>query len=305
MILVSIALLLSILQMSVAPNALIASLNHKISDARQLPIQTQQLFVPSAYKASPELKPGATNFSSPAKAALIYDSGSGKTLYAKAENESLPMASLTKLMTAIVIMQNHSPDEIVTIPENLPALAAADQKIGVIEGEKFKLSELMNALLIYSANDVANSLAIWDSGSVDAFTSKMNSEAKQWGLTSSNFTNANGLDEINHRSSAKDLLILSTILLHNQSFQKIVNTPSATIRNQSGKAYTFTTTNKDLSLPYVYGIKTGLTDTAGQCLVLLAKKNGHEIITVVLNSPERFQDSKNMVDYTFNNYIWK
>lgn len=305
MILVTLALLLSIVQLSIAPNALLKATNQKIAAVHDTPKQTKLIFESSQYAPSPELKPGAQAFSSPAKAALIYDVTSGKTLYAKAENEPLPMASLTKLMTALVIMQNHSPDEIVTIPDDLPALGAADQKIGVVAGETFKLSELMKALLIYSANDVANSLAIWDAGSIDAFSNKMNSSANQWGLSNSNFTNANGLDEINHRSSAKDLLVLSTVLLRNQSFQKIVNTSSATIRNESGKPYTFATTNKDLSLPYVYGIKTGLTDTAGQCLVLLAQKGGHEIITVVLNSPERFQDSKNMVDYTFNNYIWK
>jgi len=253
----------------------------------------------------PELKKDAPAYTSPAQAAIIYDVGSGTTLYAKGQNLALPVASLTKLVTALVIMQNHSPDEIVTIPQDLPPLGLADQKIGVVPGQKFKLSELMKALLIYSANDVANSLAIWDSGSIDKFSTKMNAEAQQWGMSKSNFVNPTGLDETNHTSSAQDLLIVSRVLLQNKPFAKIVNTSSATIYDEAGKPFVITTTNKDLSLSYVYGIKTGLTDLAGECLILLAQKSGHEIITVVLNSPNRFQDSKNMVNYTFDNYIWK
>lgn len=305
MLLVSIALMLSIIQLSIAPNMLLKSLEQRIAGAQNPPKQSTVTFTPVKYVVAPTLRANAPAYQSPAKSAIIYDTASGTTLYAKNENESVPMASLTKLMTALVILQNHSPDEIVTIPEGLPTLGASDQKIGVVAGEKFKLSELMKALLIYSANDVANSLAVWDAGSTNSFADKMNAQAKTWSLTDSHFTNAHGLDETNHRSSARDLLTLSSILLHNQKFRKLVDTSNATIYNEKGKPYTFTTTNKDLALPYVYGIKTGLTDTAGQCLVLLAQKGGHEIITVVLNSPDRFQDSKNMVDYTFTNYIWK
>ena len=305
MIIVFLSLVISFFQLSVAPNSLLSSTNQKIASIKSLPKQEKTIFTDTAFTTLPELKKDAPAYTSPAQAAIIYDVGSGTTLYAKNANQALPIASLTKLMTALVIMQNHSPDEIVTIPQDLPPLGPADQKIGVVPGQEFKLSELMKALLIYSANDVANSLAIWDSGSIDKFSTKMNAEAQQWGMSKSNFVNPTGLDETNHNSSAQDLLIVSRVLLQNKPFAKIVNTSSATIYDEAGKPFVITTTNKDLSLSYVYGIKTGLTDLAGECLILLAQKSGHEIITVVLNSPNRFQDSKNMVNYTFDNYIWK
>ena len=305
MIIVFLSLVISFFQLSVAPNSLLSSTNQKIANIQSLPKQEKTIFTDTAFTTLPELKKDAPAYTSPAQAAIIYDVGSGTTLYSKNANQALPIASLTKLVTALVIMQNHSPDEIVTIPQDLPPLGPADQKIGVVPGQEFKLSELMKALLIYSANDVANSLAIWDSGSIDKFSTKMNAEAQQWGMSKSNFVNPTGLDETNHNSSAQDLLIVSRVLLQNKPFAKIVNTSSATIYDEAGKPFVITTTNKDLSLSYVYGIKTGLTDLAGECLILLAQKSGHEIITVVLNSPNRFQDSKNMVNYTFDNYIWK
>ena len=305
MIIVFLSLVISFFQLSVAPNSLLSSTNQKIANIQSLPKQEKTIFTDTAFTTLPELKKDAPAYTSPAQAAIIYDVGSGTTLYSKNANQALPIASLTKLVTALVIMQNHSPDEIVTSPQDLPPLGLADQKIGVVPGQDFKLSELMKALLIYSANDVANSLAIWDSGSIDKFSTKMNAEAQQWGMSKSNFVNPTGLDETNHNSSAQDLLIVSRVLLQNKPFAKIVNTSSATIYDEAGKPFVITTTNKDLSLSYVYGIKTGLTDLAGECLILLAQKSGHEIITVVLNSPNRFQDSKNMVNYTFDNYIWK
>ena len=305
MILIYIALVLSVFQFSLAPNALLHSISAKLALNSVVPAQTKLAFDKSTYTPEPELKAGAKPFVASAKEALIYDVASGKILYQKDDAEPVAMASLTKLMTALVILQNHKPDEVVTIPDNLPDLGPADQKIGVKPGEKFKLSELMQGLLIYSANDVANSLAIWDSGSTEKFANKMNSYGAQWGLQDSHFVNPSGLDEAGHQSSAKDLATLATVLLHNNPFRQIVSTQKATIHNEAGKAYALTTTNHDLGLPNIYGIKTGFTDNAGQSLILLARKSGHEIITVVLNSPDRFQESRNMVDYTFNNYVWK
>ncbi len=291
--------------MSLGQNVAITATAKRLSSLEQASKQTKKTFIDVEYNESPELKQNATPINIAAKQAIIYDVGSGRSLYTKNTEESVPIASLTKLMTAMVILQNHSPDEIVTVPNNLPALQANDQKINLQVGEQFKLSEMIRALLIYSANDVANSLAIWDAGSIDNFTSKMNAYAKTWNLNNSRFINPTGLDEINNRSSSNDLLKLSNILIKNNSFRQVVNTQSVTIYNIAGKPYVLNTTNKDLGLSYVYGIKTGFTDLAGQCLILLAQKGGHEIVTVVLNSPDRFQESKNMIDYTFNNYIWK
>lgn len=299
------ATLIALIQIIFGHNILLDNISNSLNQAHIQPKQSKITFTNASFSPAPELKPGATPPSALASSAIVYDVASGRVIYGKDMHNPAAIASLTKLMTTLVILQNHSPDEIVTIPDNLPPLTVNDQKINVLPGEKFKLSELMQALLIYSANDVANSLAIWDAGSIDNFTAKMNNYSKQWGLSDSYFVNPSGLDDPNQRSSAADLLVVANILLHNNSFRTIVNKPSSTIYNTSGKSYVLTTTNKDLSLDYVYGIKTGFTDLAGQCLILLAQKNGHEIIAIVLNSPDRFQESKNMVEYTFNNYIWK
>lgn len=269
------------------------------------PKQAQTVeFSPVTYKPAPTQNPNSKPPNIGASSALIYDVDSGQVLYEKNIHDARPMASLTKLMTALVILDNHSLDETVTIPE-LPQLEAADQKINITPGEKFTLNELMKALLIYSANDVANALAIWDSGSIENFNLKMNQKAAEWSLSDSHFSNPSGLDAAGHKSSVKDLQILTGILLHNQKFTDVVKTKTTTIKDLAGKPYTFTSTNQLLGSGGVIGLKTGFTLEAGQCLVTLADRSGHKVVTIVLNSPDRFQESKNMIDWAFNNHTWQ
>lgn len=302
--LITLLLILSIIENLFGPNVLLSKIQ-QLQPINETGEQKKIGFEMISYMPSAQQNINSVPLQSDAKVALIYDLTGKKVLYSKAEEDSVPVASLTKLMTALVIMKQHSPEEIVTIPDGLPKLDTDDQKLNIQPGDQFRLSDLMNALLIYSANDVANALAIWDSGSIENFSTKMNDYAKQWELDKSNFSNPNGLDEINHKSSASDILVLATILIQNDEFKKIINTQSKTIQNLDGKKYQLTTTNKLLNLPYVYGIKTGFTKEAGQSLVLLAEKDDHQIITLVLNSPDRFTESNNMIKYTFDNYSWK
>lgn len=297
-------LVLSILELSIGPNILFSNLQN-LNATSSIEKQTRLTYKPLNYTSAAQQNLNIKPIQAEAEVALIYDVTGKKMLYAQAKNEPVAVASLTKLMTALVVMQNHSPDEIVTIPDDLPELSTDDQKIGIKSGEQFRLSDMMSALLIHSANDVANALAVWDSGSISAFSTKMNSYAKQWGLNESNFSNPNGLDEPNHKSSASDLLVLATVLIQNEQFKQIVNTQSVVIKNTNDKNYQLVTTNKLLNLPNVFGIKTGFTKEAGQSLMLLAEKDGHQIITLVLNSPDRFTESNNMIKYIFNNYSWK
>lgn len=302
--LITLLLILSIIENLFGPNVLLSKIQ-QLQPINEVGEQKKLGFEMISYMPSAQQNINSVPLQSDAKVALVYDLTGKKVLYSKAEEDSVPVASLTKLMTALVIMQQHSPEEIVTIPDGLPKLDTDDQKLNIQPGDQFRLSDLMNALLIYSANDVANALAIWDSGSIENFSTKMNDYAKQWELDKSNFSNPNGLDEINHKSSASDILVLATILIQNDEFKKIINTQSMSIQNIDGKKYQLTTTNKLLNLSYVYGIKTGFTKEAGQSLVLLAEKDGHQIITLVLNSPDRFTESNNMIKYTFDNYSWK
>jgi len=259
---------------------------------------------PVQYMAGPTLIPNAVKLDTPASSAILHDVDSGVMLYQKSANERRPVASIAKLMTALVIMDNHSPDEIVKIGE-IPRLELDAQKIGITEGEEFKLEDLLKALLIYSANDVANALAIYDSGSIEKFASKMNLKSEEWGLENSNFVNPSGLDSTDQYSSAGDILTLSELLINNKIFSDIVATEYTNINNLSGKDYSLTTTNKLLGKNGVIGLKTGFTLIAGECLVALTQRDGHRVVSVVLDSPNRFQESKNMVDWAFNNYIWQ
>ena len=239
-----------------------------------------------------------------ASSAIIYDLDSGVKLFDKAGDQRRSIASITKLMTALVIMDAHEPSEVVTVG-NIPELGNYDQKIGITWSEKFELIDMMKALLIYSANDAANALAIYDSGSIDAFVGKMNAKASQWGLKNSNFVNPSGLDQGGEYSSANDVLALGGLLYKNPTFKTIVGTSSDQIYNLQGKPYSLATTNKLLGQFGVVGMKTGYTLVSGECLITVAQRDGHSIMTVVLDSPDRFQESKSMIDWSFNNYIWQ
>ena len=257
----------------------------------------------SSYVPQPKAKPDFKKFNTMASQALIYDTDSGVKLLEKDIDSPKPIASLTKLMTALIIMENHKPSEIVTVGK-LPILGLEDQKMGLVEGEEIEVGELLKALLIYSANDAANALAIYDSESIENFSIKMNDKATQWGLTKTKFEDPSGLSP-NNTSSADDLLKIATILSVNDTFKNITSTAYTKVSNLSGKSYDITTTNKILGLGGVVGMKTGFTLEAGQCLITAAQRNGRRIITIVLNSPDRFQESKNMVEWSFKNYIWQ
>lgn len=260
-------------------------------------------FVKQPYSTQPTPKSNYKKFNPLAAASVIYDTGSGTNLLEKDISTPRPIASLAKLMTALIIMESHKPNEVVTVGK-LPALGPEDQKLGLVEGEEITVGELLKAILIYSANDAANALAIYDSGSVEDFSKKMNDKAKLWGMTNSNFDEPSGLSSKN-TSTPKDLIKLASVLSTNQTFKEITSTANSKIFNQDGKAYTLTTTNKILGSVGVVGMKTGYTLDAGQCLITAVERNGRRIITVVLNSPDRFQESKNMIEWAFNNHIWQ
>lgn len=256
------------------------------------------------YVAQPELKPNASKLQIGASSAAIYDVSSGTFLYKKDIDSQKPIASINKLMTALVIMDSHKPNEVVRVGD-LPKLGPYDEKIGITAGEEFELVELLRASLIKSANDAANALAIYDSGSIESFVLRMNQKAKEWGLTNSKFSNANGLEGNDDYSSVKDVLTLASLLNQNEIFQNIVVTRNVTIYDLANKGYNLSNTNKILGQSGVVGMKTGYTLKAGECLVAVAKRGDKTVITVVLDSPDRFQESKNMIDWAFNNHIWQ
>ena len=264
---------------------------------------------PRAVLETPAFAPMPSASSSPElsqdnKATFVYDLASGSVLYEKNADTKLPIASITKVMTALVILQSHSLDEIVTVPQLAPQ-PFASQAMSIVPGEQFKLSEALMGTLVYSANDMAQALAVWDSGSESQFVSKMNAQAKLWGLTNTEFKDATGLTSNGSMSSARDLSILASIALRSDFFRMATSQPRYSVTTLSGKRYLVTTTNKLLGSGGVIGTKTGYTLEAGECLLSLTSRQGHEIIGVILGSSDRFGQTKTLLNTAYTNYQWK
>jgi D-alanyl-D-alanine carboxypeptidase (penicillin-binding protein 5/6) len=177
--------------------------------------------------------------------------------------------------------------------------------LGLIPGQKFKLGELIEAALIPSANDAADALALFDAGTIDGFNGKMNDLITDWGISDSRFTSASGLNETGQAVSALSLAKLAKLAITNQTIAQTVSQSLGIVTDLSGTSYRVTSTNRLLSDPRVKGIKTGFTPAAGQSLVVLAMIRGRPVITVMLNSPDRFGETLNLIDWVERTYQWQ
>lgn len=233
-----------------------------------------------------------------AKAALVEDANTRAQLYAKNADQSLPIASLTKLMTTYIITRDKSPDDIVVIPDEVKTVQGGENAtISLQAGDRVKMRDLLQAALIPSANDAAVALAVWHSGSVENFVTEMNRTAQQLKLDSSKFTNPTGLDPNGSQASAKDLALLTHFALASPLIEQYVSRASGGFRSETGRPYAFVSTNQLLSQKGVKGVKTGYTLSAGQCLITLTEIDGRRVITVVLASPDRFSESRSMINW--------
>jgi D-alanyl-D-alanine carboxypeptidase len=244
-----------------------------------------------------------------AEAALLMDLDSGLVLYEKNPYKRLPIASLTKIMTAILILESHDLNEVVTVEDNFNLLGEEDLgvRIWLQQYEKITVGDLLIALLVRSAGDSALALAKHHSGSTEAFVDEMNRKVAILNLGDTSFENPIGLDHVDHFSTVFDLAILTKYALRDTDFRRIVRMDEATITSTNGKIkHEFDSTNYLLnSYLNIYGVKTGTTQAAGQSLINLARnKNGKEVIVILLNSPERFQESKRIIDWSFRNFLW-
>ncbi|MBN1258177.1 D-alanyl-D-alanine carboxypeptidase [Candidatus Peregrinibacteria bacterium] len=239
-----------------------------------------------------------------AKAALVMDLATGLVLYGKNARQPLPMASLTKIMTAVLILESHTLDETVKVVDDFKGLEGV--RMWLRKYERMTVENLLMGLLIPSAGDAAIALATHHSGSVPAFVQEMNRKAIELGLKNTHFTNPVGLDEEGHFSTAYDLAILTKRALRDPSFRRIVQIAETGITSQSGFSYYLKNTNKLLGgYLDIRGVKTGTTDEAGASLISLAvSPDGHEVLAVLLNSPSRFQENKGIIDWVFRNYFW-
>lgn len=246
----------------------------------------------------------------PAPSAILVDAATGTVLYEKNADERLAPASVTKVMTLLLVMEAIDDGRIgwqdkVTASEN--AAAKGGSQVYLKAGETMTVEEMVKSVTVSSANDCACALAEHLAGSESAFVDNMNQRAEELGMESTHFVNCTGLDDgenaAEHRTTARDISVMSRALLGHEDIKKYTTIWMDTVR---GGAFGLSNTNKLVRFyEGTTGLKTGFTQGAGYCLSASAKREGMELIAVVLNcqsSPDRFQSAKSLLDYGFAGY---
>jgi D-alanyl-D-alanine carboxypeptidase (penicillin-binding protein 5/6) len=241
----------------------------------------------------------------PARSMIIIEASAGRPLFEKNAYQKLPMASTTKIMTAIVAIEECDVKEVVTIPKQ--ACGIEGSSIYLEEGEKLTVEQLLYGLMLRSGNDCAVALALHAGGSVEGFVKKMNEKAQAIGAYDTHFANPHGLHAYDHFITAYDLAVISSYAMKNSLFRQIVSTKRieipCTTRDYGRILYN---KNKMLSrYEGANGIKTGFTRQAGRCLVSSAMRDGMELICVVLNCGPMWEVSEQYLDKMFGKYSLK
>lgn len=249
---------------------------------------------------------GTNNKTDSAVAAFASNSGGSAYIAAELTTETvlkehnadvrLPMASTTKVMTALLICEDCNLDRVVAVPDG--AVGVEGSSIYLKRGEEIDVRDLLYGLMLRSGNDASVALAIIHSGSVSDFIARMNERARELGAENTNFTNPNGLPDENHYTTARDLCKISCAAMRNDIFRKVVGT-----RNWNGRYRSYSNKNKMLArYSGATGIKTGYTVKAGRCLVSSALRGGMEIVCVALNVYDMYERSSEILDECFGTY---
>ena len=243
-----------------------------------------------------------------AKSAILIDADSKRVLFEKSGFEQLPMASTTKIMTCLIALENSNPKDKVVFSKY--AASKPKVKLGAGVGYEFYMEDMLYSLMLESHNDTAVAIAETIAGSEENFAKLMNEKAKEMGAFETNFVTANGLDDINHYTTAYDLAIITSFALKNEEFLKIIKCANHNFSEINGKG-NYNVSNKDVFLTMykgAIGVKTGFTGKAGYCFVGAAKRNNKTLISVVLASgwpPDKsfkWKDTIKLMDYGFDNY---
>lgn len=237
-----------------------------------------------------------------ATSACIIECDSGDTVYEKNSAKKMPMASTTKIMTAIIAIENAPLKKVITVSSD--AVGVEGSSIYLCENERLTTEELLYALMLESANDAACALAIEIGGNIENFVDMMNDKASSLGLRNTHFTNPHGLSDSEHYSTAQDLAILMSYCMKNEMFAKITSTKKFSL-DGSDDSYSRLLVNHNRLLGTFDGItggKTGFTKNAGRCLVTACERNGVKLCAVTLNAPDDWNDHKSMYSYGFTLY---
>jgi len=241
-----------------------------------------------------------------ARVGLVFDRKTKEVVYEKNGYKQVPMASTTKILTAMVVIENCDKSQVVEVPQK--AAGTGGSRLGLKVKDKVTVLDLLYGLLLRSGNDAAVALAIHTAGSVEAFAEMMNQKAEELGLKNSHFVTPHGLDMPEHYTTAYELAKITDYAMQNELFKKIVGTKTAGI-TINGSARTIHNTNELLGyLDGVIGVKTGFTNGAGRCLVTCCNRNGQEFICVVLGADTkkiRTVDSIKLIEYAYKTYTYK
>jgi len=255
------------------------------------------------YSDLPVLKDTAKYPILSAQSVMAVDLTSGVTLYEKDPNKALLPASTTKIITALVALDSYEPEQVLKVHQ----VVVEGQKMGLVTNEKIKFIDLLNGLLIYSANDAAEVLASNHPGGRDLFIALMNKKVKDLGLNNTHFGNPTGLDNGAQYSTTRDLIVVAKYSMENPIFAEIVGTKEKIVKSVDGKyTHRLVNINKLLgSVDGVKGVKTGWTENARENLVVYVERNNRKVMTVVLGSSDRFGETEELIEWIYQNYIWE
>jgi D-alanyl-D-alanine carboxypeptidase (penicillin-binding protein 5/6) len=240
-------------------------------------------------------------FKQPPRSGLLFDLDTGEVLWRRLPTRILPIASLTKMMTALIVVQRSAPDDKVRVTKE--ALAYKGSAVGVLpKGKRVKLETMLNGLLLPSGNDAAIALAQRMSGTVARFVARMNDQARRLGLECTRFSSPDGFQDAGNHSCAVDLAALARAVLDQPRLARIVRRRRAVLPFpiKGGRLYLFN--NNPLlrtGYPGAIGIKTGYTDAAGRCLVAAAQRNGRRLGVVLLHSPDPGKQARQLLNRGF------
>ena len=248
--------------------------------------------------AKAESQPAAPGVTGPSY--IVMEAGSGRVLLAHRSVERRAPASLTKVMTALMVLERGRLDDIVTVDQSVKSLENTESMlVGLLPGDQISVRDLLYGVLLWSGNDAALVLARHAAGSEEAFVNLMNKRATEMGLVDTRFANTHGLDARNHYSTAYDLARLARLAMQNQTFRDMVATPNRHF-TVSGEQYFMYNQNALLqSYTGADGVKIGFTDNAGQTIIGSAIRDGRRLLVVVLGSKNRWADAMALLDLGF------
>lgn len=265
--------------------------------------------LPTVSQAQPQIRVLALNTTYPpppllGRAAIVYDVDHNQVIYAVNPDVPLPMASTTKLMTALLVLEHGHLATLTTVSAN--AASIGESTMGLVQGETLSLHDLLYGLLLPSGNDAAIALAEAVGGTEANFVAMMNRRCAQLGCTHTHFTSPHGLDAPGHYASARDLLLIARAVAHYATFRRIVSTHTYTVPATShNDAHTMVNVNQPLWwYPGVTGMKPGNTNNAGDCDVLSVTRAGRHIIAVFLGMPDRYTDVRDVLNFAFHDFTW-